>query len=524
MNMVLLQLLALFCLLLPAMPAAADYSGWLKEWETFVPTVPVPVPARDKTGNGVPAHGAATLPLSPAKVTASGVTGTHNDSSALFLRQEQAAATTGRLTRAAATAEATAALLADSFSGDDLAVLAQLRSPAVAAARHALVAAGQSLAQTTYLDRILSSYSGFTASLINGVGPMREMETAKNSFPFPGITGLKGSIARLETEAASLRLEMAGRDAATAGRTIFGALFETLHQERVLTEMAALFQPLHQVATTRYENGSGEFPDVVAVRIRLEKTRERLESARQNKKVLTEKLRSLLVLPSLPLLGTPVTHGVPASLPVPDTLQKAAESSRQEIKLLDTQIARMETMLEMGETMVQPQLTLGFSRFAARNIIQSGSGAAVPAFTATTAAEMGAGRPIAPFSVGNDAYLKRLFQETEAARKRRQGLVLETTAAVQEKWFALDRAVRQTRLYDHTIVPLARAAADVARRGYENGKLPFQTAIDTMATLLDARLQRETWLSRIGIAHAQLEQTTGAPVGIPFSHSTKETP
>ena len=80
---------------------------------------------------------------------------------------------------------------------------------------------------------------------------------------------------------------------------------------------------------------------------------------------------------------------------------------------------------------------------------------------------------------------------------------------VRNAWYELDRAQRETSLYQEEIVKLSQSARDVSTRGYESGKVTFADVIDSYRTWLEANLMLEMNRSNIGMAWADLEQVVG---------------
>jgi outer membrane protein TolC len=172
----------------------------------------------------------------------------------------------------------------------------------------------------------------------------------------------------------------------------------------------------------------------------------------------------------------------------------------------------MERMIEMAETMVLPPFTLNLSIYEDQAIATVGSQAPNPSFAVSTPASMGAGLPKMPWFGTNDAFLRQTRQKLAALRQEVINAEADSINQVRLRWFELDRAMREKRLYQKTVVNLSQAALDVSTRGYESGKVSFADTIASYANWLKSNLTLERKRSDVGIAWAELEKTVGTPL------------
>ncbi len=405
-------------------------------------------------------------------------------------------------------AEAEAALK-DGFSLEALEVLVLSRNPGVRSAARKARASLEAYDQATNLDEILRQYTAFTEGLMTGIGPMKGREPVALRFPFPGVLSLKGEIVGQEVRAARETLEIARRDAVTAGRKAYWALGFVRSAQEITGEMLTLLQRLEAVARARYEAGRTSFQDVIKVRIRRETVEKDLDTLAERQRNLEARIRELVDLPPTAAVGTPAVREPDLAVPDLDTLYATALDRRQELRRLRARVGKLERMLEMAETRIYPAYSLNLSLYDAEAVTRVGTFRTGEPFATTTVASTGAGLPRMPWFGANDAYLRETRQDLEALRERLRAAENAAVLDVRNTWFRLDEARREVRLYGDSVVALSQAALEVSTRGYETGEVPFADVIVSYTTWLEANLALERWRAGLGSARAALEAAVG---------------
>ena len=388
-------------------------------------------------------------------------------------------------------------------------VLALLRSRAIMSAGKRMQAAIEKYGQVSAVDDILRRYAAFVEGVTTGVGAMPGHGAGQAAFPFPGALALKGRIVTQEVMAARERLEGARRDAVTAARKRHWRLW-FLHQAVSITgRTIGLLRELEQVSITRYEAGKTSFQDVIKVQLQRELLDERLQTLREQMQTTHMELREVLHLPPDTRIGIPNVNLGDADVPDLATLYEAALSHRQELRGLRARLGKMDAMIEMAETMLLPAFDLGLSRFMDKAIGQVGTQADHPASAAGPAAAATMGQPRRPWFGFRDSYLREMRQKRLAMRDELERMQDATLAAVRRKWFSLDQAAREKRLYEDTIVRLSEAALEVSTSGYESDRVAFADVITSYTLWLDTNLALAEKRSAYGTSLAELEQAVG---------------
>lgn len=400
--------------------------------------------------------------------------------------------------------------LKETFSLETLEALTLLRNPGIESARNNVRASLESFSQVTNLDEILRQYSVFTEGLMTGVGPMKGAEPPKTRFPFPGVTALKGQAVDQAVRAAVEELEIARRDAVTEVRKTFWNLVYLRQARRITAETLNLFRNLESVANSRYQSGKTSFQDVIKIGIRTHILEEDLTTLAERQRNLEIVLLELLDLPPESDIGRPENRTPAKTLPSLKRLYAIAEERRQELRRMRAMIGRTERMVEMAETMVLPSFSLELSAYQDAPMQQVGSAAPKPAFPTATQASRGSGLPLNPWYGRNDAWIRQTRENLAALRANLRKAEAATDKMVRMAWFALDKALRETALYENTVVDLSRSALDVSTRGYESGTVSFADVIGSYTTWLEVRTSLARKQSDIGVARAELEQVVGA--------------
>ena len=410
---------------------------------------------------------------------------------------------------AAADDAQTLAVLRDRFSLQTVQAFILLRNASIQGARDRFQAALEGFDQVTQLDEILRQYSAFTESVMAGIGPMRGSDTIRMKFPFPGVTALKGQIAEKNVETASYMRERVQRDTVAQGSKAYWNLLYTHRALRITRDTRDRLNQLESVATTRYGAGKTSYQDVVKIQIGREKLEEQLDTLKQQRINLETELLTLMDLQPGISLGWPFTTTPNTSVPNLDVLYPLALDNRQELNRMRAMVGKMERMIEMAETMLQPAFSQNYSLYTDEAVLQVGSAAMKPTFSTTVSPARGKGLPKNAWFGARDAYLRETRRKLDALRAELSDAEARTRLMVRKGWFELDRARRERSLFKERLLDLSRTSLDVSTRGYESGNVSFADVIASYTGWLDVNLASERRNSDVGIARAELARRIG---------------
>jgi len=236
---------------------------------------------------------------------------------------------------------------------------------------------------------------------------------------------------------------------------------------------------------------------------------EDLKTLTGRQRTLEAKVRQLVSLPPGTTLGVPAAEAPERQVPALEPLYAVAHERRQELRRMRAMVGKMERMIEMAETMIQPGYSLNFSLFADEAVNQVGTFRMGEPFGVATAAGTGAGLPKMPWYGTGDAYVRETRQKLAAMRQDLRKAEDSTAFGVREAWFELDQAAREEHLLAASVVDLSQAALEVSVRGYETGKVMFADVIASYTNWLKAKLALERRRADLGVARAELEEAVG---------------
>ena len=406
----------------------------------------------------------------------------------------------------------TASLLRPRFTLETVQALIVLRNRSVRGSVQRFHAALEGFGQVTQLDEILRQYASFTDAVKPGVGPMQGMDKIQTRFPFPGVTALKGQVAEKNVEAEKENLDLVRRDTIAQGRTAYWNLVYNHRAQRITRDMLARLDQLESVATTRYGAGKTSYQDVARIRIGREKLAEQLATLKEKRVNAETDLLSLLALPPGTPIGVPKTVAADPSLPPLAALYPLALRSRQELRRMRAMVGKMERMLEMAETMIQPPFSQNYSLATDAALLQVDGVDMQPAFGTTISPTRGKGLPKNAWFGTQDAYLQETRRKLDGLRDDLADAEARTQAMVRMAWFDLDRARRERSLFQQRLLELAQTSLEVSTKGYESGSVTFADVIASYTGWFDINLAGERRNSDLGIARTELERRIGAPL------------
>ena len=416
------------------------------------------------------------------------------------------------LTPVAADPARLAEALRDGFTLKTLEGLVLLRNPEIKAKEEEVRAALSGYSQVEDLDTILRRYAGFTRGLMTGVGPMTDPSPAALSFPFPGVTALKGQVVTQETKAAGEELEIARREALTSSRRDYAELVYRHAAYDLVATQLALLDSLRRVVETKYQSGGAGFQDLTAVDIEQESTRQRLADLKEDIQDTEAAIGSLILAPEEMAVGRPAAMPARPSPPPLVRLYRLADSRNQELRLKEAMIGRLERLLALSETMIYPGLASNLSSYD-QNLLARGNEAG-GGFSVTVPAATGLGLPKMPWFGSDDAYLRQTRRQLAAQRQDLAGLRAGVALKVREAWTRWDKARRREGLYRGQVVPLSQAGLEAARQGYAAGRVGFSELIKAADIRLDARLNLAKAKADTLAAQAELAAAVGVSEGV----------
>jgi len=433
-----------------------------------------------------------------------------NNDSEIFFLPEYDKKTIARLADIDSDPEVVKKLVSHTLKLKEIEIIAAIRNPAILAARKKIRAELESFNQVLDLDNTLKQYSAFTQGINNKVGPVKMKDSIKQKYPYPGLTSLKGRIIDQQVAVFVEKMRIVQKDTITETRRAYWNIVFIEKSIQVTAETINAFARLKDVATTLYRSGRTSFQDIIKINIKMELLKENLVTLSSKKKNIEITLCELLNLPASTKMGVVAVTKPDKNIPGPEVLFSLARQNRQELKVIQHQITKLENMVELAESMIQEPFTLGFSNYENEAINTIGTGAGKPSFPEKTMAAMKNGSPLKPWYGIDDPWLNQTKQTLASLRQTLVKQENTTDRMVREAWFLVDKNKRELALYKNKILSLSKSALDVSTREYESGSIPFSEAIDSYTTWLQTNLTTAEKQTDLGSAIATLERMIGS--------------
>jgi len=374
------------------------------------------------------------------------------------------------------------------------------RNPTIAAARFAWRAALARHPQETALEDPMVGYS-LAPRTIGSKSVMQEAHRfeVSQAIPFPGKLALRGAAAIAEAEAA-------GHDYQTV-RLRLAAMASLLYDDWWLLARAAelnrehleLVRELREIATARYESGSGEQQDplraeleeTVLLHREVELVTSRRTTAFQIAALLHERDAAFLPPPA-PFVAAPADVGAALD---------AALAGRPEIQAADARVRARESAeaLARREWLPDFRVSGGYDRGWNESDMRPMVGLELNV----------------PLQVGRRrAATEQARAELAMARSERERLADEAAAEIATARERLAEARHLLALTRDRMLPAARDQLTAARIGFETGRTGFADLIEAERMLRDAELGAEQALADTSRRGAELAAALGRIPGL----------
>lgn len=403
--------------------------------------------------------------------------------------------------------EATAALLVKTLELADLELLALLRSPRIRAAQDEASATLENLGIARSLSETLNAYGALTDSAMPPVGAVMK---EPDSYPYPGVAALRGTVAALESAVSQEKVEAEKAAVLTEVRRAWWELRYLVEAKRISEASLTFLKAIEQAAGSRYETGMGGLGEVASISAEVEKTREELITLSAMRRAREDSLLSMLALPAGLILAEPDARtSPPPSIPEVKLLQASARKANPGLRAMRRDLTRMEAMIAMNEAMSFAPYDQGTTAFDNNLTVRVGSGAMEPAFATSPPSSEGTGAPSRAWFSAEAGFIKQTKVRLVAAKKSLEAEEFATDAMVSDLWTSYDQAKRQESLFRERVKEFARLAFESNLGVYQSGQGSFTMVVENYRSWLEASLGIAKNLSDMGIYQAQLEKLTG---------------
>lgn len=380
------------------------------------------------------------------------------------------------------------------------AVLAE--NPGLEAARMALAAARERVAQATSLDDPMLAYSFGPLSIASDDVPFGQVLEARQRFPYPGTLRLRGEAARAEAGAAAEDLQTVRLELATAASLLYDDYY-LIHRALVINaEHVRLLGDFQRIATARYAAGQAPQQDPIQAEVELAHLVHREMVLETEREVLAARINTLLHRPPQTPLPPPVERlSVPELEALdPAGLEAAAVAARPELARLDAERAAREATVELRELARYPD----FEAMASYNSM----------WMETEHQWMvGVGVNLPVWRDRIEAGVAEARAEVARVASERARLVDEVRAEARIAWTRLRETRHILTIYESRLIPAARDQVRAALAGFETGQVSFLALIEAERNQRTVELEYEKTLTDLHRRRAELARALGRPPG-----------
>lgn len=311
----------------------------------------------------------------------------------------------------------------------------------------------------------------------------------------------------------SLRVEVAEKSVAVAEAQLSSVLslrffelkkafYETILAGLILgleQENRESFDELQQFSTTRFKEGYISESEVIKVKLERIKVDSSVSSAQL---VLRQAKIQLLEMISDGDFTRTETLNVQGTLDFKDAaidladLRQIALSNRAEVKVVESEVARAESVARLERAKGKGELTpyVGYKRVGIDNTVLAG--VTVPL----------------PFGNRNQGGIARAEAEQRIAATNLQIIRNRTLAEVESAYRAFETAREQVRAFEAGILKQADVSRDITLHAYREGATELITLIDAQRTRAEIRRNYNRALLDYYISIFRLELATGMEI------------
>jgi outer membrane protein TolC len=390
--------------------------------------------------------------------------------------------------------------------------IAYARNAQLASARKQVAATERRYEQAMFLYNLSGQYAAFAreqSALNSTAGSMMS-----SSPIFPGALTLAGEVITSEVRMMQVQYAMAWRDLKSDIARTYHELYFIGRTINIAEEQVAILDTLEKIARDQFKSNMVSYSDVLKAQMAKAEIAADIGSYRSQETSLRQKLLAASNLPPETTLATPGASNWRLKESI-EELRASAHEHRQELRMLALQIAKTEQMIALAKAQdnLYPAFTVGLSfiekPMAEVGDTKSGMDSATTGLPKSTAfAEKPQVEPAASFAE-RTSYLAELAREGEAWRKRHENVLRETNAAIAEQYAMLESSQRYVKLYEESLIPLARETLQVTQLSYQSGKANFLDVLDAQRMLLKFRLEWQKNRRDYLVALAELERIVG---------------
>ncbi|PAU94293.1 hypothetical protein CK503_08765 [Aliifodinibius salipaludis] len=323
-------------------------------------------------------------------------------------------------------------------------------------------------------------------------------------FPFPGKLGLKGDIARSESDITLHQYHELKNQLIKKTKQVYYDLYYIDQALATVGSNQELLREFVKIAETRYGVGKGIQQDVLRAQVALSKMIDRELKLRQQREAMQAQINTLIDQPADASLGRAL-----ASEPKPleyefelSSLIQQADSTSPMLAAWKTAVKQSGQQVDLAQKDRYPDFAVGLA-YTQRNELQNGM-----AGYDFVSAMFNVKIPLFYNKKQNKKVQENRIRQS-SVEYRYRNVANSVEQMLQQSLTNLEKHRRLVDLYKTGIIPQAEESLESSMAGYQNDKVDFLSLLDSEMTLFEFRLDYHRFVADYHKAVAELEALTG---------------
>ena len=348
------------------------------------------------------------------------------------------------------------------------------------------------------------SYSHFLESVETRVGPQRRKLSISQTIPWFGSLGAQGVAAEANAEALNATRSDIWNNIEVKIRHLYFEIYFQNQLAEIIAEHLSLLGALESVGQRKYSVGQISQSKLLSLQMERARLADEEITVGENINRLSAVLNATL---NRPLSETIYLNTTPDTIDVLDTEQNLR------IKLMNQNplLSRANSLHEMAKAKESwagkrslPSFTFGFDYIDIDEAVMPG---VTESGKDAYAVRIGMSLPLWFGKNSSRTRSARAFKE--AARESVVKVERELDQRLSELRFEVKEALRKSKLFKSSLIPLARQSMFLIKKSFETGDVDFRHLIDSQRELLDYQSQYHRQIANYNQYLARLNALLG---------------
>ena len=324
-------------------------------------------------------------------------------------------------------------------------------------------------------------------------------------LPYPGKRSLRRDVAEREVGAAEHNAREAGNRVRREVKTAYYDLALIDESQRLAQKNLQVLETFSSIAESRYRVGQTSQADVLKAQTQRARMQEELIKLGRERLMAEAELNRALGRPASQAPITPAPLRLREATLDLEQLRVAARENRPQLLAQQSMIQRNEKAIDLARKDYYPDFDVRLS-YGQRDATPEGM-KREDMISLTVAINL-------PLWQGSkrDPRVSEAEAMREQATSMYQARANETDAMLRQQVAAAEQSLRAVRLYETSLLPQARLAADASLSAYRVGRVDFFTLLDSQMTVFNAEVGYAASLASRSKALAEIELLTGREV------------